>query len=248
MNNEQYIWDFLVKITRGNKYGAAGLMGNLYAESALNPRNLQNTYEKKLGMTDDEYTDLVDDNYYHDFCFDHAGYGLAQWTADRRKTKLYEYANEKCSSVGDLDIQLNFLWNELAHDYLPVLEGLYSAISVRQASDLVLTKFEKPKNQSDVVKLKRAAYGQKFLEKYGETPHPSATPTPSPTGEGKKYVRMTANVNIRYGNGTEYARLATVGKGSEFEYVGIAVNGWYAIKFGSQIMWVSGDYSEVVEK
>ena len=59
---------------------------------------------------------------------------------------------------------------------------------------------------------------------------------------------MTANVNIRYGNGIEYARLTTVGKGSEFEYVGIAVNGWYAIKFGSQIMWVSGDYSEVVEK
>jgi hypothetical protein len=31
-------------------------MGNLYAESALNPKNLQNTYEKKLGLSDEEYT------------------------------------------------------------------------------------------------------------------------------------------------------------------------------------------------
>lgn len=36
--------------------GVAGLMGNLYAESGLNPINLQNTYEKRLGLTDAEYT------------------------------------------------------------------------------------------------------------------------------------------------------------------------------------------------
>lgn len=37
--NEKAIWDFLKK--QGlNNYGIAGLMGNLYAESALNPGNL----------------------------------------------------------------------------------------------------------------------------------------------------------------------------------------------------------------
>lgn len=36
MSNEQKIWSFLMgKI--GNAYGVAGLMGNLNAESALNP-------------------------------------------------------------------------------------------------------------------------------------------------------------------------------------------------------------------
>lgn len=30
--------------------GAAGLMGNLYAESALNPKNLQQTYEKSQAI------------------------------------------------------------------------------------------------------------------------------------------------------------------------------------------------------
>jgi hypothetical protein len=36
--------------------GAAGLMGNLFAESALNPQNLQNTYNSKLNLTDVQYT------------------------------------------------------------------------------------------------------------------------------------------------------------------------------------------------
>ena len=45
---EEKIWNYLV----GNglsEYGAAGLMGNLYAESGLSPTNLQNSYEKKTG-------------------------------------------------------------------------------------------------------------------------------------------------------------------------------------------------------
>ncbi|MBQ6404294.1 MAG: hypothetical protein IJI27_10350 [Oscillospiraceae bacterium] len=51
MANEQKIWSFLLgKI--GNKFGVAGVMGNLYAESALNPKNLEQLYEKKYGFTD----------------------------------------------------------------------------------------------------------------------------------------------------------------------------------------------------
>ena len=38
-NTEEKIWNFLrEKII--NEYGTAGLMGNLYAESGLNPLNL----------------------------------------------------------------------------------------------------------------------------------------------------------------------------------------------------------------
>ena len=45
------IWNFL-KSKGLSSCGAAGLMGNLYAESGLNPKNLQNRYEKKLGHTE----------------------------------------------------------------------------------------------------------------------------------------------------------------------------------------------------
>lgn len=51
MNADEKIWRYL-KSAGLNDFGVAGLMGNLFAESGLNPKNLQNTYEKKLGMTD----------------------------------------------------------------------------------------------------------------------------------------------------------------------------------------------------
>ena len=52
MPNDQFIWDFLKK-EGFNDYGVAGLMGNLYAESGLLPNNLQNTFNSKLGLSDE---------------------------------------------------------------------------------------------------------------------------------------------------------------------------------------------------
>ena len=40
-NNSKVIWDFL-KGKGFNDYAVAGIMGNLYAESALIPNNLEN--------------------------------------------------------------------------------------------------------------------------------------------------------------------------------------------------------------
>lgn len=76
-NTEKYIWDYLLSKI-GNEYGVAGLMGNLQAESGLRSNNLQNTFEKKFGMTDEQYTAAVDNGTYTNFVNDSAGYGLAQ--------------------------------------------------------------------------------------------------------------------------------------------------------------------------
>ena len=78
------IWNFL-KSKGLSSCGAAGLMGNLYAESGLNPQNLQTSYDKKLGHTDASYTAAVDNGSYGNFARDGAGYGLAQWTYHTRK-------------------------------------------------------------------------------------------------------------------------------------------------------------------
>lgn len=166
MSNEQKIWSFLIgKI--GNPYGVAGLMGNLNAESALNPNNLQNSYERSLGMTDAQYTAAVDNGSYTNFAKDSAGYGLAQWTYHTRKAALLAYAKSVGASIGSLDMQLNFLYKELSESYsTSVLAVLKTAKSVREASDAVLTKFERPADQSETVKSKRAAYGQTYYNKY----------------------------------------------------------------------------------
>ena len=107
-NNEQKIWNFL-KGKGLSDHGVAGLMGNLYAESGLRPNNLQNSYEGKLGMADDEYTELVDHGTYTNFAHDSAGYGLAQWTYWSRKEALLAYAKAQGASIGDLEMQLGYL-------------------------------------------------------------------------------------------------------------------------------------------
>jgi len=160
------IWDFISDKIH-NPYGVAGLMGNLKAESNLNPKNLQNTFEKRIGFDDDTYTAAVDSGAYQNFVKDSAGYGLAQWTYWSRKQGLLEFAKSKGTSIGDLNIQLEFLYTELNNSYKGVLNALKEAKSVREASDIVLTQFEKPKDQSESVKQHRASLGQEIYDKYG---------------------------------------------------------------------------------
>lgn len=163
--NEQKIWDYLINKI-GNPFGVAGLMGNLYAESGLNPQNLQNSFEKKLGYTDKTYTEAVDSGKYTNFEHDSAGYGLAQWTYWSRKANVHDFAKRAGKSIGGLGMQLDFLYKELSEGYKGVLETLKNAKSVREASDCVLTKYERPKDQSQSVQIKRAEYGQSYYDSF----------------------------------------------------------------------------------
>lgn len=152
----------------GNPYGVAGLMGNLYAESGLQPNNLQNTYEESLGYTDAFYTQAVDSGSYTNFTSDSAGYGLAQWTVEDRKTPLLAFANARGCSVADLDMQLAFLCDELETKFPGVLSMLKNAKSVREASDYVLFNFEAPLDQGESVQAQRAANGGAYYSRYGQ--------------------------------------------------------------------------------
>ena len=166
LTDEQIIWNTLLKHFN-NPYGVAGLMGNLRAESNLRPNNLQNTYSKKFNLTDEEYTEQVDNNQYNNFIHDKAGYGLAQWTYWSRKQNLYNFLKSKNLSIGDLNGQLLFLIEELKK-YVPVYKVLQSATSVKEASDIILTQYEKPADQSDKVKDKRCSYGLEYFNKYNK--------------------------------------------------------------------------------
>ena len=163
MDNAQKIWDRLISAGL-TPAGAAGLMGNLHAESGLNPRNLQNSFEKKLGMSDQDYTAAVDCGAYGSFVTDGAGYGLAQWTNLNRKQLLLYFARVGASSVGDLDIQMDYLIWELREKFPAVWDKLRTTSSVREASDCVLLQFERPANQSAENCARRAQLGQRFFD------------------------------------------------------------------------------------
>lgn len=164
-NVEEQVWNFL-KSKGLNNYGVASMMGNIFAESGLNPKNLENVYEKKLGMSDEEYCLAVDNGTYTNFAKDCAGWGLCQWTYMSRKQALYDYTKSKNKSIGDLEAQLEFLYKELSESYKSVLNTLKTAQSVLEASNAVLLKFECPADRSVAVQNKRAAYGQNYYNKY----------------------------------------------------------------------------------
>ena len=143
MSNDRIIWDKLTAAGMTSA-GAAGLLGNLDAESGLNPQNLQNSYEKKLGFTDAEYTAAVDCGAYTGFVNDCAGYGLAQWTHPSRKAALLDFAWAQSASIGDLGMQVGYLLKELQSLFPALWRRLKTTASVREASNCVLLQFERP--------------------------------------------------------------------------------------------------------
>ena len=67
----------------------------------------------------------------HRLCHDGAGYGLAQWTNLNRKQLLLYFARMGASSVGDLDIQMDYLIWELGKKFPAVWDKLRTTASVR---------------------------------------------------------------------------------------------------------------------
>lgn len=188
--NEAAIWKYL-KAQGLTDAGVAGLMGNIYAESGLNPKNLQNTYEKKLGYTDATYTIAVDNGTYKNFVKDGAGYGLCQWTYWTRKQALYAFCKAIGASIGDLNAQLRFLMKELTESFKSALGVLITTTSVREASDAVLLQFERPAKMNDpAVQQKRTEYSQKYYDQFAAKKGDAAVMGNSPL---VTYVNLSPN-------------------------------------------------------
>ena len=226
--NEQKIWNTLISYGF-TKEGTAGLMGNLYAESMLNPQNLQNTFEKKLGYTDSTYTRAIDNGTYKNFVYDSAGYGLAQWTYYTRKRALLEFAKSKNKSIGDLDMQLEFLIKELKESYVALYNYLKTANSVREASNMVLLKFEKPKDQSNAVKNTRSSYAQKYYEQFANK---TITEEPKPVQEEvtKPTVVDTTKTTATYAEATPTKNSTFLQPDSQYTMNGVIINEYSLIK------------------
>lgn len=214
-NVENEIWYFL-KNKGLNDYGVASLMGNLQAESGLNPKNMENYYESRLGFTDESYVQAIDNGTYtkEQFVYDQCGFGLSQTTFWSRKKALYEYAKSKGTSIGDLTMQLEFLYQELSTSYKSVLSTLKNATSILEASNAVLFKFENPKDQSVSVQNYRASIGQKFYDKYAgktvEVKQDAVQTTPKPATNDEVYTVKSGDtlsgIALKYN--TTYQKLA----------------------------------------
>jgi murein DD-endopeptidase MepM/ murein hydrolase activator NlpD len=152
-NNAERIWNFFTG--RGlHPPQVAGLMGNFQAESGLNPRRVQNT---RTPQGDADYpTNGI-------------GFGLAQWTFTARQRPLVELAEANNVLPGDLEIQLRYVMQELEGPYRSVYDDLLATQDVDRATDIIMVRYEGPRDQSESAKEHRREFSREFLATYGST-------------------------------------------------------------------------------
>jgi peptidoglycan hydrolase-like protein with peptidoglycan-binding domain len=115
INKQKSIMDFL--INKGlTKEQSAGIIGNLTAESNLNP----------LAFGDNG-----------------TSFGIAQWHLDR-KDKLIEYCNSNGKDYKSLSCQMDYLWYELNTDYKKVLQKIKNADDAEESATIFAREYEKP--------------------------------------------------------------------------------------------------------
>lgn len=179
-SNDAYIWNFLVN--KGlTKEGTAGVMGNLKAESNLESVKYQTSYRKKVGLSDQEYVNRVNDGRYSasKFINDAVGFGLAQWTYKTRKQALLNYCRGK---IGDLNCQLNFLVYEIGQ-YGGLNNLLRSSHNIRECTLKVLFSYEQPADQGSGAQNKRIGFANNIYNSFANsgyvpTPKPKQNPNP----------------------------------------------------------------------
>ena len=71
-------------------------------------------------------------------------------------------------------------------------------------------------------------------------------PAPEPVVSVRQVEVTGLNVNVRKGNGTQYARIVILPCGTKLEYVATAENGWHAVVVNDQVGWISGNYSKLL--
>ena len=151
------VMEMLVRLYGYPVNGAAGLVGNLIAESGVIPERIEGSAESTPMRAADFNgrlrTFTPDEIRYRDYARRLGprlpGVGLAQWTSRDRRAGLFNhsYQGRRPGSgiLSDLDAQVDYLVTELRRDHRQVNATLRSpGVTVDQASDVVLLRFERP--------------------------------------------------------------------------------------------------------
>lgn len=117
---EEVVWDYL-KAAGYSDIQVAGIIGNLYQESGLNPARVESNGE---------------------------GIGLVQWSFGRKQS-LINYASSKGKDWSDLESQLEFLVSELDSKqfYQPYKDTFMNPYSVSEATEAFCFGFERPNKE-----------------------------------------------------------------------------------------------------
>lgn len=175
-NNEEAVWNYLVGLGYP-KTAVAGIMGNMYTESAatFDGRVLQGDTSGNGSVTETSitYTDNVDKGSINRTSFSKngpngGGYGIVQWTYYTLKEGLYDYAKtERKLSIGDTAMQIDYLNRILPIQFSDLYNTLQNPnVSVDSATKAFMLKFERPADQSISAQNSRVSNANQIYNRY----------------------------------------------------------------------------------
>jgi len=118
-------------------------------------------------MTDEQYTNSVDNGTYTNFVNDSYGYGLPQYTYYAYKQQLYDLCKQRGVSIADVTAQLDLLCDCMRE--VGIYNTIKNAINVNTASNAFMLKFERPYDQSAAAQANRAATGEAIFKELNKT-------------------------------------------------------------------------------
>ena len=129
------VWTFLRVGMKLKKWQAAGVCGNILAESVFSADNAQDSFGYS-GVHNKKYKYSVGDG---------VGYGLIQWSEESRKERLLKTANDMGLSVSNLNAQLACFRKEMktVQEFVEPWKEICKAKKARYASDIFLRDIEK---------------------------------------------------------------------------------------------------------
>lgn len=153
---------------------AAGIVGNMVAESSVEPQRLQGTAQGTITPAADAAGSSL-------------GWGIVQWTP----------AGKFINAVGvdkanDFAVQLDFVYQQLegtgALSEKGAGDALKATSTVEEATGAFMTKYERPKDQSAAAIAKRAVLAQSVFDKYNGS---AAAALPAGTGGGSSCTQTS---------------------------------------------------------
>ena len=193
--NEKTVWDFLK--SRGlTDQGAAGLMGNLYAESGIESVIYEWSYHPSIGLSNEQYVNQVNSGAYTNFVYDQAGFGLAQWTYWSRKQGLLNHCGGR---IGDMTCQLEYLFIELEGQFARVLSHLRNSYDLYSCTSKVMIEFESPYDQSPAAISGRNSHSQRYYNMFADGSGGGDNPTPSTNTYTIQYGDTLSAIALRFG-------------------------------------------------
>lgn len=143
--------------------GACAVLGQIQHEGVFQSTNAEDS--KKI--VDAVYTRQVDNGIItkQQFMYDGVGYGYAQWTFPDRKGKMYDFHRARGKSIGDSDMQIDFLIWEMQHDFSTQWRLVTSSHDLAECSWQLLDKWENPQDK-DKQKPRRLKSAEEFYERF----------------------------------------------------------------------------------